>query len=225
MDSIRTTGLSVRLGRREILRGMSLEIPVSGQIVGLFGPNGAGKTTLIRCLVGLVERFSGQIEVPHGSISYMPDHAYLYDFLRVSECLDLFRARYRDFSSSRAEKIFARLGVEESRRVGELSKGMKEQLHLALTFSRSCSFYVLDEPLASVDPYTRDLLLDIILEARAPGSTILVSTHIIHEVERIFDEVVMIADGRLLVHDTVQAVRARTGMSLEDAFKREMSPR
>lgn len=225
MESIRTRDLSVRLGRRPVLHDLTLEIPVAGQIVGLSGPNGAGKTTLIRCLVGLVERYDGQVDVPHGSISYMPDHAYLYDFLKVSESLDLFRARYPDFSTTRADEIFGRLGIDRSRRVGELSKGMSEQLHLALTFSRSCSLYVLDEPLAAVDPYTRDLLLDIIVEARAPGSTILVSTHIIQEVERIFDEVVMIADGRLLIHDSVDSVRSRTGLSLEEIFKREMAPR
>ncbi len=225
MSSLRVEHLSVTLGRRQVLDDVSFATAARGQVVGLFGANGAGKSTLMRCLVGLIGRCSGTITLPAGPVSYMPDRPYLYGFLRVSECLDLFASRYRDFSVARADDIVDRLGIDRTRRVNELSKGMSEQLHLALTFSRAASLYVLDEPLAAVDPYTRDVLLGIIQEVRGDGSVTVISTHIIDEVEQLFDEVVMISDGRLLLHDRVADVRARSGLSLQDTFKKEMTSR
>jgi ABC-2 type transport system ATP-binding protein len=215
--------LVVQLGRRRVLDGVSLTVPAAGQVVGLFGPNGAGKTTLMRCVVGMVERYRGRVELARGGVSSMPDAPYLYPFLRVRECEDLFRSRYPDFSAERSEAIFAALGLDRSRRVGELSKGMSEQVHVALTFARQVPLYVLDEPLAAVDPFTRDLLLEVIRGLRPPGSATVISTHIIQEVGDLFDEVVMIADGRVVRHDEVGALPR--GTDLEDLYKKEMAAR
>ncbi|VTR75293.1 ABC transporter ATP-binding protein [Cellulomonas hominis] len=216
-------GLEVRLGRRRVLDGVQLTLPLAGQVVGLFGPNGAGKTTLMKCVVGLLQRYRGHISVAGGGASYMPDSPYLYPFLRVSECEALFRSRYADFSAERAEELFTALGLDRSRRMGELSKGMSEQVHVALTFARQVPLYVLDEPLAAVDPYTRELLLDVIQRLRPARSTTLISTHIIQEVADVFDEVIMLSDGRVVRHDLV--AQLPEGAALEELYKKEMAAR
>ncbi|HEY0188320.1 MAG TPA: ATP-binding cassette domain-containing protein [Cellulomonas sp.] len=156
-DDLVLEDLRVRLGRRTVLDGVDLHLRPTGQVVGLFGPNGAGKTTLMRCVVGLLERYRGRLDPPDGGVAYLSDHPYLYPFLRVEQCEALFRSRYPDYSPDRAEQMFARLGLDRARRVGDLSKGMSEQAHIALTFARQVPLYVLDEPLAAVDPCTRDL--------------------------------------------------------------------
>ncbi|WP_147463420.1 ATP-binding cassette domain-containing protein [Cellulomonas triticagri] len=215
--------LRVRLGRRQVLRGVDLTIPARGQIVGLFGPNGAGKTTLMRCLVGLLERYQGRIDLPGGGVSYMPDYPYLYPFLTIEQCEALFRSRYEDFSPEVARELFDTLGLDRSRRVGELSKGMSEQAHVALTFARRVPLYVLDEPLAAVDPYTRGLLVDLVRRLRPPDSVTIISTHIIQEVGELFDEVAMLLDGQVLRHDQVADLPA--GTELEDVYKQEVAAR
>ncbi|WP_187365050.1 ATP-binding cassette domain-containing protein [Cellulosimicrobium cellulans] len=215
--------LTVRLGRRPVLRGVDLDVPTTGQVLGLFGPNGAGKTTLMRCLVGLLQRYRGRIDLPPGGVSFMPDKPYLYPFLTVAQCEALFRSRYPDFSTSIADELFETLGLDRSRRVGDLSKGMSEQAHVALTFSRRVPLYVLDEPLAAVDPYTRGLLVDLVRRLRPPDSLTLISTHIIQEVGSLFDEVAMLLDGQVVRHDRVADLPGGSG--LEDLYKQEVAAR
>ena len=217
--------LRVRLGRRTVLDGVDLHLRPRGQVVGLFGPNGAGKTTLMRCVVGLLERYRGRLDRPAGGVAHLPDHPYLYPFLRVEQCEALFASRYPDYSPERAEQMLTTLGLDRRRRVGELSKGMSEQVHIALTFARQVPLYVLDEPLAAVDPYTRDLLVDMIRRLRPAESATLLSTHIITEVSDLFDEVALLWDGHLVRHDTVTALRAGGGLDLEELYKKEMAAR
>ncbi|KFF30802.1 ATP-binding cassette domain-containing protein [Bifidobacterium bombi] len=216
---------SVRYGKRTVLDVPSGGFDLSGQTIGLFGPNGAGKTTMMRSMVGLINRFSGTLSAPDlDSISYVPDVPYLYRFLNIGECIRLFVSRYADFDSDKAERLVNHLGLPLDRPLGSFSKGQSEQLHLVLSFSRDCSLYVLDEPLAAVDPYTRDELLSVIKQSAGKDSTIVMSTHIISEVDSMFTHVIMINDGRIVANDSVERFKKDSG-SLEQAFKDRMARR
>ena len=213
-------GLTVRYGRRAALREVSVSYQSEGRICGLFGPNGAGKTTLMNCLVGSINRYQGVLKhPPPADIAYLPDKSFLYPWLTINQCFDLFGARHRDFRREVAAEIIDGFGLEGSSKVGQCSKGMSERLHLALVVARAARYYVLDEPLAAVDPFTRDFLVEMIRAKRRPDSTVLVSTHLISDVETLFEDVMMISDGRLLCYAGASEV-CGDGEDLEAAFKR-----
>jgi ABC-2 type transport system ATP-binding protein len=228
MDSvmIRLDELSVRLGRRRVLRRLSCVLETDGKITGLFGPNGAGKTTLLRTIVGLICRYQGRMQVDRPeSVAYLPDEPFLYPFLRLDDCVDLFAARHADFSRKKAQAILDNLGLAGRLRVGECSRGMREQLHLGLLMAREARLYVFDEPLAAVDPLTREKLVALILEHRTSGSGVLLSTHLIAEVEELFDEVLMLSEGELVLQATVAELRGAGGLALEELFKTKLADR
>ncbi len=216
--------VSVRIGRNQILRKVTVDIPTNGVVTGLFGPNGAGKTTLIRLLVGVINRYDGSVSRQlDGPIVYHPDSGYLYPFLRISDCLDLFEALYADFDRRKAAGFIGDLGLSADQKVGEASKGMSEQLHLALAISRAAGLYVFDEPLASVDPLTRDSLVDLMLHHRNPGSGILISTHLIGGIEPLFDHIVMMSDGGIVAAGDVGEIRQDSpDASLEGIYKERL---
>lgn len=216
-------GVTVFIGKKEILKDISFSLPVDGNIIGLFGPNGAGKTTLLRTLVGLISTYTGDVIVTDAKkVAFLPDGPYLYSFLKITDCIELFATRYEDFNTDKAIRIFDELGLSRTQKISASSKGMLEQIHLALTISRDASLYVLDEPLAAVDPLTRDLLMDMIINYRNPRGTVIISTHLINGVERLFDEVIMIHGGKLMLHDSAEALKSSYEMSLEDIFKVKM---
>jgi len=213
------SGLSVRLGKSLIIDDLSLTLGSRGSVVGLFGPNGAGKTTLIRCVCRQINSYSGTIDVPPGdTICYLPDAPFLDGFLRLSDCVDLYQDLFRDFDSAIARDIFDRLGLNVSKRISECSKGMSEQTHLALALARRSALYILDEPLASVDPLTRDDLIDMIATYRMPGSSVVLSTHLIQGVESLFDEMVVLHRGKVVLQGKVDELQAE-GRGLEGRFK------
>jgi ABC-2 type transport system ATP-binding protein len=223
---IRLDELSVRLGRRRVLRGLSCALQTDGRIIGLFGPNGAGKTTLLRTLVGLIGRYEGRLRIDQPeSVAYLPDEPFLYPFLRLGDCVDLFATRYADFSREKAESIFDGLGLDAGLRVGECSRGMREQLHLGLLMAREARLYVFDEPLAAVDPLTREKLVTLILDHRAAGSGVLLSTHLIAEVEELVDEVLMLSEGELVLQAPVDELRRAGATTLEGLFKTRLEDR
>lgn len=216
--------LCVAYGKHPALSIDKLQILSEAGVVGLFGPNGAGKSTLLRTVVGDIAQFSGQLQVPKRSeISYLPDAPFLYPWLKVSQCAKLFASRHPDFREDIFNEFLAGSNITASSRVSELSKGMSERLHLALIMSRAPKLYVLDEPLEGVDPLARDQLLELIYRLRFPSAPLLLSTHLINGVDRIFNEVVLISEGRLLVHDTVENVRALGDGDLELAYKRSVA--
>ena len=209
MDAvINAHGLQVAYGKHVALNLEDFRIDSQAGVVGLFGPNGAGKTTLLRTLVGDIAKFKGSLQAPNRTdISYLPDEPFLYPWLSVGQCVELFSA----FSASS--------------KVRSLSKGMSERLHLALIMSRAPKLYVLDEPLAGVDPLARDYLLELIRTLRSPEAPLLLSTHLINGVDSIFNEIVLISDGRLLTHDSADNLRALGDGDLELAYKRSVSGR
>lgn len=213
--------LTVRLGGRPVLDDLSFSLADRGRVVGLFGQNGAGKTTLIRTVCGVINVFDGRVTPRGPAVGYLPDEPHLYRDLPLRTLVALCARVFGDVDTALASRMLAELGLDEGLRIREASRGMTEQIHLALTLARRCGLYVLDEPLAAVDPLTRDRLLDMVRRHRAPGSTVLVSTHLIAGLEELFDEVVVLHDGRLVLQDEVSDLAAAGG--LERRFKEVVS--
>lgn len=198
-----------------------------GHIIGLLGPNGSGKTTLIKMLNGLLTPSSGQITV-HGEpvgptskmrISYLPDQNYLNMNQRVSDLIAFFSDFYDDFDPTRAYDMLDKLHINPKDRLKTMSKGTKEKVQLILVMSRRADLYVLDEPIAGVDPAARDYILDIILSNYDPDASILISTHLIADIENILDEVVFIQNGHIVLASSVDDIRMKEGKSVDALFR------
>lgn len=215
-------------GPKKALDNVNLTIG-SGKIIGLLGPNGSGKTSLIKILNGLMQPSAGEVLIAGNKpgviskteVSYLPDRPYFADWMRVRDMLNLFRDFYWDFDYERAENMCKALGIDPKAKIKTLSKGMKEKMQLILVMSRTAKLYLLDEPIAGVDPAARDLIMDTILANYNPESTIIISTHLIGDIERVLDEVIFLKDGQIILHDSTDAVREREGKSV-DALFREM---
>ena len=212
IDALRCEGLTVRFGKKTVLDSIDLTIEDRGRVVGLFGQNGAGKSTLMRVICGLVGRYSGTMERAAGDVGYLPDTPFLYGFMRLEECIRTAQALFDDFDASVARAVFEELRLSLTTKIREASKGMSEQIHLGLILARRCPLYVFDEPLAAVDPLTRETLIALIRQFRAPGSTVIISTHLIGGLEELFDEAVVIHDGRIVLHDDVDDITSFGGL-------------
>ncbi len=199
----------------------------SGHIIGLLGPNGSGKTTLIKMINGLLTPSSGTLyfkENPIGveskkHISYLPDHTYLNMNERVSDIIDFFTDFYEDFDKARAYDMLEKLSISPSDRLKTMSKGTKEKVQLILVMSRRADLYVLDEPIAGVDPAARDYILNVILSNYEPSASILISTHLIADIENILDEVIFIQNGQIRLSSSVDDIRAAEGKSVDTLFR------
>lgn len=200
-----------------------------GKIVGLLGPNGSGKTTLIKLLNGLLVPSQGEIRIngkapgeeTKAIVSYLPDINYLSDAMHVDELLDLFCDFYADFSREKAAAMLTDLGIEPKAKFKTLSKGTKEKVQLILVMSRKAEMYLLDEPIGGVDPATRDYILNTIVKNNHENATILISTHLIADVEGILDEVIFLREGKLLMHESKERLISRENKSV-DAWFREV---
>ena len=214
--------------RKEALHDLTLTLP-RGRIVGLLGPNGSGKTTLIKLLNGLLVPDGGEIlidgEKPGPStkakVSYLPERTYLKNGATIRELLSYFQDFYDDFRTDRAKEMLATLRIEENARIRALSKGTREKVQLILVMSRDASLYILDEPIAGVDPAARDYILRTIITNYNENATVLISTHLITDIENILDEVVFMKEGRLLLQTSVEEIREEKGKSV-DAYFREV---
>lgn len=214
--------------RKEALHDLTLTLP-RGRIVGLLGPNGSGKTTLIKLLNGLLVPDGGEIlidgEKPGPStkakVSYLPERTYLENGATIRELLSFFQDFYEDFRTDRAKEMLAALRIEENARIRALSKGTREKVQLILVMSRDASLYILDEPIAGVDPAARDYILRTIITNYNENATVLISTHLITDIENILDEVVFMKEGRLLLQASVEEIREEKGKSV-DAYFREV---
>ena len=228
-ELIEILGLTKAYDERHIaVNNISLILP-RGKIIGLLGPNGSGKTTLIKMMNGLLAPTEGSIRIdgqPVGvetkaKVAYLPDRTYLSGNKKVSEILNFFCDFYGDFSRERAIDMLQSLGIEPGARMNTLSKGTKEKVQLILVMSRNADLYILDEPIAGVDPAARDYILRTIFSNYNPNSTVLISTHLIGDVEQVLDEVIFMRYGQLVLYTSVDNIRRQHGKSV-DAYFREV---
>ena len=221
-----TNSLTKRYGTVVALDGLTLSLP-AGKIIGLLGPNGSGKTTLLKLCAGLLTPTAGSVticgeQVGQGTkslVSYLPDRTYLSGKQRICEQLDLFQDFYEDFDRTRAEQMLAELNINPKARFQTLSKGNKEKVQLVLVMSRRARLYLLDEPIGGVDPAARDYILNTIINNYDPQATVIISTHLIADVEQVLDEFIFLHQGRLVRAGSVDAVREETGESLDQLFR------
>ncbi len=198
-----------------------------GRIVGLLGPNGSGKTTLIKLAAGLLQPTQGQILIDgkkpspetNAVLSYLPERIALSQWMKVTQVLDFFCDFYKDFDRSAAEAMLAQLQIAPNQVLKQMSKGTKEKVQLILAMSRKAKLYLLDEPIGGVDPATRDYILHTILTNYNPEAAVIISTHLIGDVEQILDEVVFLSRGQIALHDSCEAIREQQGKSVDQLFR------
>ena len=225
-EILRCENLYKSYGSRPALNGITLSVE-SGRIIGLLGPNGAGKTTLIKLINGLLTPTSGKLYISGEEpgvktkplVSYLPDVNYLNNWMTVEDIVRMFTDFYEDFRPELAYEMIQRLGIDRKDRLKSLSKGNKEKVCLILVMSRSAKLYVLDEPIAGVDPATRDYIISTIINNYNPEASVLISTHLIADIESVLDEVIFIKDGQVVLHDTVDNIREEHAESIDDLFR------
>ena len=212
--------------RKMALDHMNLTIP-SGKIIGLLGPNGSGKTTLIKLISGLLVATEGEVRVngyrpgpeTKAVVSYLPERTYFQGSMQVKELIAYFADFYQDFRPERAKQMLENLNIDENARLKTLSKGTKEKVQLIMVMSRDAQLYILDEPIAGVDPAARDYILKTIISNYNENATVLISTHLISDIEKVLDEVIFIRGGRVVLQDTVENIRERRGKSVDSYFR------
>lgn len=220
--------VSKSYGPKTVLKDISFSIP-TGKIVGLLGQNGAGKTTLIKLANDLLTPTSGEVLVdgePIGvaskqKISYLPERTYLDKTMRVRDAVQQFSEFYTDFDQSKTWKLLKDLDLDPDAKIIKMSKGMQEKLQLALVMSRKAKLYILDEPLGGIDPATRDYILDTILTNFETGASMLITTHLISDVERILDHVVMINKGKVAIDSDADTLRTKEKKSIDEIFRNQ----
>ncbi len=210
-----------------VLKGMELEVP-KGRIIGLLGPNGCGKSTLMKLIAGLLVPEEGEIyidgelrsEKTNRLLSYLPERTYFTPGMKVKELIELFSDFYEDFDSEAAERMLAGLHIDLDARLKTLSKGNKEKVQLIMVMSRKASLYLLDEPIAGVDPAARDYILKTVISNRHPDSTVVITTHLIHDIEPALDDFIFLGKGgEILMQGNCNAVREEKGKSINELFK------
>lgn len=225
-EILRCENLSKQYGSVPALNNIDLTLQ-SGKIVGLLGPNGSGKTTLIKIINGLLTPTSGKVWInstPPGpqtkaQVAYLPDNIYLNSWMRVRQIVAFFKDFYEDFREELAYEMLTRLGISPDTRLKALSKGNKEKVCLILVMSRNAKLYVLDEPIAGVDPAARDYVISTIIQNYNPEATVLISTHLIADIEQILDEVIFIHRGNILLQKTLDEIREENGKSVDELFR------
>ena len=225
-EILKCTALSKRYGSVQALNKVNLTIE-RGKIIGILGPNGSGKTTLIKLINGLLTPTEGSILVDGEApgvetkkiVSYLPDNSFLPSWMTAEQIIELFCDFYADFRPELAYEMLDRLGVSRNTRLKNLSKGNKEKVCLILVMSRNAQLYVLDEPIAAVDPATRDYVISTIINNYNPYASVLISTHIISDIEPVLDEAIFINRGEIVLHKTVDEIREERGMSVDALFR------
>lgn len=227
MNLIEIKDLNKSYDDKEVLKDINLKI-TNGKIIGLLGKNGVGKTTLIKLINDLLTPSSGDIKIKGNSvgveskkiISYLPERTYLNKQMKVSEVIDFFSDFYDDFDVDKAKKLLKDLDLDINKNLSKMSKGMQEKVQLVLVMSRNADLYILDEPLGGVDPATRDYILDTILSNFNDNASVIISTHLISDIERILDEVIFIDKGRVILHEDADKLRKKEKASIDEIFRR-----
>ncbi|MFA6940281.1 MAG: ABC transporter ATP-binding protein [Clostridiaceae bacterium] len=198
-----------------------------GRIIGLLGPNGSGKTTLLKIINGLLVPDTGKVQISGMEpgietkkiVSYLPERTYLADWMKVSDTIDFFKDFYGDFDAKIADDMLKRLKIDPNKKLKTLSKGTKEKVQLILVMSRRAELYCLDEPIGGVDPASRDYIVNTIITNYNENAAVLISTHLIAEIENILDEVIILKDGTVILHSSVDDIRTKEGKSIDSLFR------
>ena len=227
MELLEIQKLNKSFDNKKILDDVNLVIP-KGKIIGLLGKNGVGKSTLIKLINDLLTIDSGCILFngekigikSKEAIAYLPERTYLDKSMKVCEAIEYFKEFYSNFNSDKAYKLLGDLNLDADVRISKMSKGMQEKLQLILVMSREADLYILDEPLGGVDPATRDYILDTILSNFKEGSSVIISTHLISDIERILDEVIFMDKGKIVLTSSADELREKEGSSIDEIFRR-----
>jgi len=223
---LETNNLSKRFGELSAVEGVNITIG-TGRIVGLLGPNGSGKTTLLKLANGLLTPSEGSVligGIPVGTetkrrVSYLPDRTYFDNWMKVKDCVELFADFYEDFDSAKAVDMLMALGIDGNRLFRNLSKGTKEKVQLALVMSRQAQLYLLDEPIGGVDPAARDYIMETIIRNYNEDGTVIISTHLISDIEKVLDDVIFLMNGRIERVASVDDIRENQGKSVDEVFR------
>ena len=227
MKLLEIKNLNKSFDNKEILKDINLSI-TNGKIIGLLGKNGAGKTTLIKLINDLLTPTNGEILINGQKIgvetkkiiSYLPERTYLNKQMKVSEVIDYFKDFYDNFDDKKAKKLLRDLDLDINQKLSKMSKGMQEKVQLVLVMSRNADLYILDEPLGGVDPATRDYILDTILSNFNENASVIISTHLISDIERILDEVIFIDKGKVILQSDADKLRNKEKASIDEIFRR-----
>lgn len=225
-ELLKIDNVSKKYGHFKALDNVSLTLS-RGKIIGLLGPNGSGKTTLIKIINGLLKEYDGEILVDGNKIgeksrkiiSYLPDENYFQDWMYVRDVLGIFSDLYEDFDKENCLSLMNRFKLDKNMKIKAMSKGMKEKFQLSLVMSRKAKIYILDEPIAGVDPAAREVILDVILNNYEADSLVLISTHLISDLETIFDDVIFLKEGRVVLHQETEELRLQRKQSIDEAFR------
>ena len=226
MAVLECKNLTKQYGHVTALEDVSFSIE-PGRIVGLLGPNGSGKTTLIKLANGLLTPTSGELTIcnadpgkeTHAIVSYLPERTSIPLWLTASQLLDFYQDFYKDFRRDAAEELLAHLNIPAKQRIKQMSKGTREKVQLIVTMSRAAMLYLLDEPIGGVDPATRDYILSTIIGNYNPEAAVVISTHLIADVEKVLDEVIFINQGHVVLQSSVDEIREAKGMSVDALFR------
>ena len=218
--------LTKRYGKKTALQNVNLNLE-PGRIIGLAGPNGSGKTTMIKLMQRMLVPTEGQVLIQgkepgpetKAVVAYLPDRDFLPDWMKVSALLGLYQSYYADFDRAAAERMIASLGIDQNQTFKKLSKGTREKVQLILTMSRKAQVYLLDEPIAGVDPAARDYIIRTIISNYNPEAMVLISTHLIADIEAVLDEVIFLKDGRIVLHENADDLRTKVSMSVDEYFR------
>lgn len=223
---VEINNLTKKYANKTALDNVNLNIE-RGKVVGILGPNGSGKTTLIKILTGLLRQTSGEVLIDgnkvgvkmKSAVSYLPDRNFLYKWMRIEDACHMYKDFYTDFDEAKFNELLAFMNLNRSMKIDSLSKGMHEKLNLALVLSRNAKLYILDEPIAGVDPVARDQILDAIINNYNEDSSMIITTHLVRDMESMFDEVVFLKDGQIVLTGNAEALREEKAKQIEEIYK------
>lgn len=218
--------LSKSYFNKKALNDINLSIE-KGEVLGFLGPNGSGKTTFIKIAAGILRQSNGEILIngikpgveTKKLVSYLPDRNYLYKWMKIKDAIEFFNDFYEDFDIKRCKELLDFMKLEEDYKITSLSKGMMEKLNLTLVLSRKAKLYILDEPLAGVDPVAREKILDAIIQNYNEDSSMIITTHLVKDIERVFDNIAFIKDGTIVLSGNAEDLRCERGKSIDELFR------
>ncbi|ADL67684.1 ABC transporter ATP-binding protein [Thermoanaerobacterium thermosaccharolyticum] len=223
---LKTANLTKNYYSKKALKGINIELE-EGKILGLLGPNGSGKTTFIKIAAGILRPTSGEILIDGQEpgiytkliVSYLPDINYLYKWMKIRDAINFFKDFYDDFDIEKSKRLLDFMMLDENDKVTSLSKGMLEKLNLTLVLSRNAKLYIFDEPLGGIDPNTREKIIDAIIDNIREDSSMIISTHLVRDIERLFDDVAFISDGEIILKGNAEELRMERNKSIDEIFR------